>query len=73
VSPDVFFDAETYDEMVGQLRAAALARGSITVAEARDLFNTSRRYVLALMEHLDELGVTVRDGDQRSFRRTPAV
>jgi selenocysteine-specific elongation factor len=69
----VFFDAQTYDEMVGQLRRAAFARGGITVAEARDLFDTSRRYILALMEHLDEIGVTVRDGDRRTFRdATPA-
>ena len=39
--------------------------GSITVAQVRDMFQTSRKYALALMEHLDAIGVTKREGDQR--------
>jgi hypothetical protein len=35
----------------------------------RDHFNTSRRYVLALLEHLDATGVTVREGDARRLRK----
>jgi selenocysteine-specific elongation factor len=46
-----------------------LAReGKITVAETRDLLGTSRRYVLALLEHLDASGVTRREGDYRVLR-----
>jgi selenocysteine-specific elongation factor len=40
----------------------------VTAAEVRDHFNTSRRYVLALLEHLDATGVTVRDGDVRRLK-----
>jgi selenocysteine-specific elongation factor len=39
------------------------------VAEARDQFNTSRKYILPLMEHLDSNGVTVRDGDFRRLKK----
>ena len=39
------------------------------MAEARDLFNTSRKYILPLMEHLDAIGVTVRDGDFRRLKK----
>jgi selenocysteine-specific elongation factor len=43
------------------------------VADVRDLFHTSRKYALALMEHLDEVGITTRTGDLRQFRdRAPA-
>jgi selenocysteine-specific elongation factor len=41
----------------------------ISLAEARDLFNTSRKYAQALLEHLDVLGVTARDGDFRRLRK----
>ena len=41
-------------------------KGQISLAEVRDLFQTSRRYAQALLEHLDASGVTIRDGD---FRR----
>jgi selenocysteine-specific elongation factor len=35
------------------------------VAGVRDLFDTSRKYALALMGHLDERKVTRRVGDER--------
>ncbi|CAI8262403.1 MAG: Selenocysteine-specific elongation factor [Chloroflexota bacterium] len=39
---------------------------TITVAEARTLFDSSRKYILPLLEHLDNQKITARDGD---FRR----
>ena len=68
VSPDVLFDAETYDRLVGEVRAFIARSGSITIAQARDIFHTSRKYALALLEHLDETGVTRRVGDERTLR-----
>jgi selenocysteine-specific elongation factor len=65
VSPDVVFDAETYREMVDRVRQEIRTAGTITVARVRDLFATSRKYALALMEHLDAIGITVRVGDER--------
>ncbi len=62
---DVFFDSTTYAEMVQRVKDAILAQGPITVAQVRDLFGTSRKYVLALLEHLDDIGVTKRIGDER--------
>jgi len=35
----------------------------------RDLFNTSRKYAQALLEQLDQTGVTMRDGDFRKLRK----
>ncbi len=43
--------------------------GQISLAEVRDLFKTSRRYVQALLEHLDRTGVTVRSGDFRKLKK----
>jgi selenocysteine-specific elongation factor len=65
VSSDVVFRERDYDGMVARTREYLRRNGRMTVAEARDLFNTSRKYVLALLEHLDATGVTVRDGDHR--------
>jgi len=42
--------------------------GSITLAELRDKFNTSRKYALAVLEYLDQTGVTIRQGDIRKLR-----
>jgi selenocysteine-specific elongation factor len=65
VSEDLAFTAQAYDQMVDQVVGHLKAHGKITVAEVRDLFGTSRRYVLALLEHLDRERVTRRVGDER--------
>jgi selenocysteine-specific elongation factor len=68
VSADVLFLAETYAAMVEQVSRHLRRTGKITVAEVRDLFATSRKYALALMEHLDAIGVTKRVGDERTLK-----
>jgi selenocysteine-specific elongation factor len=65
VSADVLFEKKTYDQMVARIREELKTRGTISVAEVRDIFQTSRKYALALMEHLDQIKVTRRDGDVR--------
>jgi len=68
LSEDVLLSGETYDEMVKWIIETIKAQGSITVAQVRDRFNTSRKYALALMERLDELKITRRVGDERMLR-----
>ena len=68
VSPDVFFRKQDYDLMVARIRQEIQRKGSITLAEVRDLFKTSRKYAQALLEHLDAAGVTVRAGDSRILK-----
>jgi selenocysteine-specific elongation factor len=68
VSDDVLFLAATYDEIVERTRSYIQSNGSITVAQFRDLFDTSRKYALGLLEHLDAEGVTKRVGDERVLR-----
>jgi len=65
VSEDLMFAAPAYNGMVEQVTGHLKEHGKITVAEVRDLFGTSRRYVLALLEHLDGERITRRLGDER--------
>ena len=69
VSNEVVFRKQDYDSMELKVRNALQQDGRITLAEVRDLFNTSRKYAQALLEHLDALGVTQRDGDYRKLRK----
>jgi selenocysteine-specific elongation factor len=68
VSSEVVFRKEDYEQMVAEIRDMLTKLGSLTAAQVRDHFNTSRRYVLALLEHLDEIGVTIREGDFRRLK-----
>jgi selenocysteine-specific elongation factor len=65
VSADLLYPKAVYEQMVERVVTAIRERGPITVAEVRDLFDTSRKYALALMNHLDERKLTRRVGDER--------
>jgi len=68
LSPEVLLLPETYAEMAARVRQHIEREGSITLAQVRDMFGTSRKYAQALLEHLDEAGVTKRVGDERVLR-----
>ena len=68
ISDSVVFAAATYDEMVRRITAHIKERGKVTLAEVRDMFNTSRKYSQALLEYMDEKQVTRRVGDERVLR-----
>jgi selenocysteine-specific elongation factor len=59
---------ETYRHATQRVREEIQKNGSITAAQARDIFGTTRKYSLALLEHLDEIGVTKRVGDVRVLK-----
>jgi selenocysteine-specific elongation factor len=61
----VYYTPATYSEMVSEILKVIKTDGSITVAQARDRFGMSRRYALAILEHLDAIRVTRREGDTR--------
>ncbi len=68
LNEDVLFLRETYDMMVERIISHIKTHGSMTVAQVRDAFNTSRKYALAIMEYLDDKKVTRRVGDERVLR-----
>ena len=67
LSAEVVFRVRDYEQMLEKVREFIHEKGKINVADARDLFNSSRKYMLALMEHLDSAGITIREGDFRKL------
>jgi selenocysteine-specific elongation factor len=65
VSADVVFSERAYAEIVERVQALLAREGEATVSRIRQELDTSRKYALALLEHMDSLGLTVRDGDVR--------
>jgi selenocysteine-specific elongation factor len=68
VAGGVAFAADAYRQMLEQVLSHLRAEGRLTLAQARDMFSTSRKYVQALLEHLDEQRITQRVGDERVLR-----
>jgi selenocysteine-specific elongation factor len=69
VSQEIVFRRRDYDLLVAKVRAAIQQKGQVTLAEVRDMLDTTRKYVQALLEHMDATGITVREGDNRKLRR----
>lgn len=65
VASDVVFSAEGYQDMLAQIKGLFTTQETVTAAQVRDHFKTSRRYALALLEFLDSQGITIREGDVR--------
>jgi selenocysteine-specific elongation factor len=68
VNDDTVFARSAYDEGVRLLRAHLAEHRTLTVATARDLLGSSRRYVLPLLEWMDAQKITRRVGDDRILR-----
>jgi selenocysteine-specific elongation factor len=69
VEENIAFAREAYDEMTARIVEHLREKGTITLAQVRDMFGASRKYAKALLEHLDEQRITRRVGDERVLRR----
>jgi selenocysteine-specific elongation factor len=65
INEDFFFLKDAYEEIVRMMIAHMRSRGPLSVADVRDMFGMTRKYVLPFLEHLDAKRITRRVGDDR--------
>lgn len=65
VEKGLYFHARALEELKGLVAGFIKEKGAITVADLRDLVNTSRKYAVPLLEYLDKIHFTRREGDRR--------
>jgi len=70
LNEDVLFLPGIFQEMKTAAITHIQENKKLTLAELRDKFNTSRKYAVAVLDHLDHTGVTIRKGDFRILRRS---
>jgi selenocysteine-specific elongation factor len=68
VNDDTAFARSAYDDAVSRIRHHLAEHRTLTVAAARDVLGSSRRYVLPLLEWLDAQKITRRVGNDRILR-----
>mgnify|MGYP001279648181 CR=1 FL=1 len=68
VGSGIAFLSTNYQEMEAWVIRQIENTGSLTVAQFRDKFSTTRKYALAFLEYLDAKGITIREGDLRKLR-----
>ncbi len=69
VSSEVVFRSGDFETMLVKLRQLMTQKGQVTLAEVRDLLQTSRKYIQPFLEYLDSINVTVREGDFRRLKK----
>jgi len=67
INDAIYLETEHYEEMIQRLRTHFSGKPEMTVAEFRDLVETSRKYALPFLEFLDSTRVTLRAGDVRKL------
>ncbi len=72
VGRDIYYEPQRLRLIVELAGELARRQGSISLGELRDALHTSRKYSQAILEHLDQAGVTVRHGDRHVARRATA-
>ena len=65
VAEDIWLHQSRWDELVRLVTSAIRERGSVTVADIRTILDSTRKYVVPIVESLDAAGITKRVGDTR--------
>jgi len=68
VASELYFLGDCVEDVKSALRRHLSEKNDITPATFRDLFGTSRKYTIPLLEYFDREGVTVRVGDARRLK-----
>jgi selenocysteine-specific elongation factor len=67
IEPKMYLHAETEKRLRTEVAGLIRARGPQTVAEIREMLQSSRKYVVPFVEYLDRIGFTRRVGDRREL------
>jgi selenocysteine-specific elongation factor len=70
ISDALYFDARAYEAIRAAVVSYLQSHQGMTVAEFRDAVGTTRKYAVPLLEHFDQIRLTVRVGDQRVLGRS---
>jgi selenocysteine-specific elongation factor len=73
VATDLYFLSSCVENVKLALNKALAEKGEISAAAFRDLLGSSRKYTIALLEYFDREGVTMRIGDIRRLKTSPAT
>jgi selenocysteine-specific elongation factor len=68
ISEDIVYPTDAYDEMQSKILGSGADGQEISITSVREIFGTSRKYTLAVLEYMDSKGLTRRVGDTRFVR-----
>lgn len=64
----LYYSRQAFEEVLTKVSAWFEGHDDLTLADMKTLFGLSRKYLISLLEYLDQEKITVRIGDKRQFR-----
>lgn len=68
LNDSIYLTKKKYEQGLTLLRNAFEAQGALSLSACKDILDTSRKYIVPIMEYLDQQGITKRVGDERMLR-----
>jgi len=68
LNQEVIYPGDVYEEMEQRVIEYGSENENIALGRVREMFDTSRKYTLAILEHMDRRQITRRVGDDRQLR-----
>ncbi len=65
ITAELSFDRGTHDALLEQIRTHLRAEGTIDVQALKQMTGLTRKFAVPLLEHLDQIQLTLRQGDTR--------
>ena len=65
----LYFHRQALEDAQARIRAFLEEHGAMTASQAREVLETTRKFCIPLLEHLDRTGFTLRQGDVRKLRK----
>ncbi len=69
ISPEIYYEKNLFEKIKNQLIDYLTKNKEITIKEFKSIADTSRKYLIPLLEYFDKLKITVRMGDKRVLRK----
>lgn len=67
INDSLYLPVENYNKMINLIKEFFSKKNEMTVSEFRTLLNTTRKYAIAYLEHLDSQKITLRVGEVRKL------
>jgi len=68
VKGDLYFHREVIEDLKNKVHSYLADKKEMTPSEFKSVLDLSRKYMIPLLEYLDEIKVTIRSGDKRILR-----
>jgi selenocysteine-specific elongation factor len=68
VKGDFYFHRDVIEDMKNKVRSSLAEKKEMTPSDFKSVLDLSRKYMIPLLEYLDEIKITIRSGDKRILR-----